>query len=459
VTVGDVRSESPYLNDQNGHLFFGSGAFRQLSIGKGPPPVTAIASAPPLANPSESNFNTTTEVPQGSILDLKFNPQNVDSTDATMVHDLSAVHHAAMLQNVPIVKNLETGWAAEFNGKDSSVSLGNDPVFQMSGGITVAARIRPTGAKKDAEHIVAKEDWENRTTNGYVLRLLDGKPEFTIGMNGWQGIESGNDLDRNKWHTIAGSFDGNTMKLYVDGEMVASRAVHGLISPSKYPLVIGNSPFDDKRRFEGEISEVWLANQAWPSEIISQLANRQIVSASGRTTDLLKMIDLSRDVVSGSWQLQNGVLISDKSDPAKLQLPYHPPEEYDFKIVFTPISGEEKVIQICQAGGHQFLLQIGSTHNSVYGFDGINGTGENPTVRRTDNWIKNGQEYTSIIKVRKTGVQSFLDGKLISEWATDYHDMSLYEGWKLKTYNSIGIGSALRPTKFEAIEVTEISGS
>jgi len=48
VTVDDVRNDSPYLNEQNTHLFFGSGAFEKLSIGKGPPPTKAEVGAKPL---------------------------------------------------------------------------------------------------------------------------------------------------------------------------------------------------------------------------------------------------------------------------------------------------------------------------------------------------------------------------------------------------------------------------
>jgi hypothetical protein len=48
VTIGDVRSDCPFLNDFNGRLFIGSGGFKQLAIGKGPAKVTAVAGAAPL---------------------------------------------------------------------------------------------------------------------------------------------------------------------------------------------------------------------------------------------------------------------------------------------------------------------------------------------------------------------------------------------------------------------------
>ena len=72
--------------------------------------------------------------------------------------------------------------------------------------------------------------------------------------------------------------------------------------------------------------------------------------------------------------------------------------------------------------------------------------------------LNNGQEYTSVVKVRKNGVEAYLDGKLISAWKTDYSDMSLGAGWSLKRNDVIGVGSFQSPTIFRTIEVIEVMG-
>jgi hypothetical protein len=173
----------------------------------------------------------------------------------------------------------------------------------MSNQITIAARIRPSGNAKEAEHIVAKEDWQNNGANGYVLRLIDGKPNFTIGSSGWKGVGPDVVLDRNKWHIIAATYDGKMAKLFVDGQIAALTTMTGAIAPSQLPLVIGNSPFDDKRRFEGEISEVWLANQAWSDETVSNLGT--ISTASVSATPAVSTVSHSVRCVSAKWGAGN----------------------------------------------------------------------------------------------------------------------------------------------------------
>jgi hypothetical protein len=71
--------------------------------------------------------------------------------------------------------------------------------------------------------------------------------------------------------------------------------------------------------------------------------------------------------------------------------------------------------------------------------------------------LANGQEYTSVVKVRKTGVEVYLDGKLIEAWNTDFSDMSIPQTWPLRRMDIIGVGLFQSTTLFRTIEVIEIT--
>lgn len=206
----------------------------------------------------------------GLILHLNFSPQYVNSLDKNIVVDLSEARHGASLQKVSIVKDSGVGWAAEFDGINTSVSLGSDSAFQMSTEMTVMARIMSTGNINEFADIVAKEDW-GTGANGYALRLSEGQANFTLGMPGWPSVGVAYRLQPNAWHSIAGTYDGNVMRLYVDGQVVASKAQRGRIAQSKYPLMVGASPYTDDRKFEGRISEVNVYDRALSATEVSEL--------------------------------------------------------------------------------------------------------------------------------------------------------------------------------------------
>ena len=56
--------------------------------------------------------------------------------------------------------------------------------------------------------------------------------------------------------------------------------------------------------------------------------------------DLLPLIEVEKDAVNGKWVLNKGMLESDRSERSCIQLPYRPPEEYDFRIVFKRLDGD-----------------------------------------------------------------------------------------------------------------------
>jgi hypothetical protein len=126
--------------------------------------------------------------------------------------------------------------------------------------------------------------------------------------------------------------------------------------------------------------------------------------------------------------------------------------------VFVRTGGVESVTQSCWAAGHQFLCYIGGAANTLVGIGEIDGKIENASGRRATAWIQNGRRYTSVVKVRKDGVQVYLDGKLITELKTDYSNLAVNGEWQSRRGDTIGVGSWASPTIFYSVEVTEITG-
>jgi hypothetical protein len=76
----------------------------------------------------------------------------------------------------------------------------------------------------------------------------------------------------NEWHHVAGVFDGQTLKLYVDGKLESTKETHGVPNLSKQPFVIGAKYQGIAAdSFIGALDEVSFQNRALPgSEILAR---------------------------------------------------------------------------------------------------------------------------------------------------------------------------------------------
>ncbi len=146
-----------------------------------------------------------------------------------------------------------------FDGTDDKVDCGNNSSVQITGTtITIEAWIYPTGWKTNVweGNIINKEN--NNPDYGYMLRCGDGgKLNFNLGNNAWNELTtSSGTLTLNTWQHVAGSYDGNMMRLYVNGVAVDSISTSISISSTLQNLTIGNWSSSFDRAFIGSIDEV-----------------------------------------------------------------------------------------------------------------------------------------------------------------------------------------------------------
>jgi hypothetical protein len=182
------------------------------------------------------------------------------------------------------------------------------------------------------------------------------------------------------------------------------------------------------------------------------------LGSSRRRIDLLKLVHLKRDAIYGGWVARKGGLASGNQVFERLAFPYEPPEEYDFEVVFERISGNDLVGQICASGGHQFLWGMSGWGGGISAFDRVGDKDGDAGPTRREFGFAAGR-HTSIVKVRRGGVEAWVDGRLIDEWKTDYSDMTVNPGLAIPNRNGLAILTFKSPTVFSSAAVTEISGT
>ncbi|MBM4079734.1 MAG: hypothetical protein FJ278_08545, partial [Planctomycetes bacterium] len=181
----------------------------------------------------------------------------------------------------------------------------------------------------------------------------------------------------------------------------------------------------------------------------------------GRVVDLLALMDPRQDVVSGQWAFEDGVLVAGNYPFQRIQIPYQPPEEYDFITHFMLPQSPASVVQVLSKSAHPFAWIMGDWDAlSVFGFDLVNGApgNANPTTCRAAIGLAPAGGYVSRVAVRNDGLKAYLNGGLMSEWKTDYRDMSIRPEWKLRNASLLGLGSRGGPVLFNRVEVAEVTG-
>ncbi len=181
--------------------------------------------------------------------------------------------------------------------------------------------------------------------------------------------------------------------------------------------------------------------------------------------NLLPIVDVKRDATTGEWSVKpEGLALDLPADFGVLELPYEPPEEYDFEVAFTPTAGDRNPNLYLRAGGSGFAWKT-NAHGAtppLYGFDLLDGKlmTANPEACATNaSSIENGKRYTTRVEVRREGLRGLVNGVEMMKWAGDFRRFGMEEGSKLRNERAIGVGSYKRAVIFHSIEVREVTGT
>ena len=78
------------------------------------------------------------------------------------------------------------------------------------------------------------------------------------------------------WHHLAGTYDGSTLSLYIDGQLATQQVASGAVPVTTDPLAIGNLPGNSSPThdfFQGNIDDVRIYGSALSAAQITQLYN------------------------------------------------------------------------------------------------------------------------------------------------------------------------------------------
>ena len=114
--------------------------------------------------------------------------------------------------------------------------------------------------------------------DGYGIVRVGGAIRFWV--NYWAGEFVEAALPEDTWTHVAGTYDGEKLRLYIDGELAAEKAFTGTINHSTAPISIGSAP-GGSYLWGGSVDEVRLWNVARTGEEIAAAMAAPITGAPG----------------------------------------------------------------------------------------------------------------------------------------------------------------------------------
>ena len=170
--------------------------------------------------------------------------------------------------------------AFHFDGIDDMIEAHSSKSLEIMGPITLAAWIYPE-ERKTQEIVVKGSRVRIETGTGdidgffpYGLALsATGDVIFSLSPNFQATQARKHGYPINHWFHVAGTYDGETMRLYVDGEFVAAESVTGTLFVEDAPLLIGTRLRLPSSTFRGSIDDVRIYDRALNEAEINLLAD------------------------------------------------------------------------------------------------------------------------------------------------------------------------------------------
>src|SRR6266480_1413813 len=215
----------------------------------------------------------------------------------TTVADVSGNNNTGTLSGATWTTAGRYGNALVFNGTNASVTVPNAASLGLTTGMTLEAWVYPTATPTgwravidknvDGYYLMASSDQGNRPAVGGAWppgnRILLGPSGLAV----------------STWTHLAATFDGATMRLYVNGVQVASQAQTTPLRTTTGTLQIGADSYAGEN-FAGRVDEVRIYNRALTTAEIQTDMNTAVAPAAPDTQAPTRPSNLTATAVSGS---------------------------------------------------------------------------------------------------------------------------------------------------------------
>lgn len=217
--------------------------------------------------------------------------------------DSSPNGNTGSVVNVAAAETAVVAGAARFNGTTSAVDIANSPSLNPDY-MTAEAWIRTTQTSGNASIISKDHPASGRV---WQFRVKDGDLEFIV-FNSSSNLSVMSDIPiaTGEWRHVAGAWDGDVIRVYVDGELRGSAPFSGTLrAGGGNNVFIGRMQTANPSYFEGEMDEVRLSRVARSGDWIRASWLSQKPGGLLFGADVGSPPDLDDDLLPDVWEMHH----------------------------------------------------------------------------------------------------------------------------------------------------------
>jgi hypothetical protein len=192
----------------------------------------------------------------------------------TSVIDASGSGNTGTISGATRTASGRFGSALSFDGVDDWVTVADAASLDLTTGMTLEAWLYPTALGTSWRTVAIKEQ-PGQLVYALYAHTDTARPSGHVYVGGDVDTRGTSGLPLDTWTHLATTYDGSTLRLFVNGIAVSSRAVSGSMPASTLPFRLGgNSVWTEW--FQGRIDEVRVYNRALSASEIQNDLNTAV---------------------------------------------------------------------------------------------------------------------------------------------------------------------------------------
>jgi PKD repeat protein len=179
-----------------------------------------------------------------------------EETSGSSVTDTSGNGNNGVISGATRITTGHAGRALSFDGANDWVTVADAASLDLTTGLTLEAWVYPTSLGNANRAVIVKE---GSSASVYALSAhrstTPRRPTGSVNVAGQRTVVGGSQLSTNTWAHLAVTYDGATLRLYVNGALSASLPVSGSIATSTGALRLGGTALGTQW-FRGRLDDV-----------------------------------------------------------------------------------------------------------------------------------------------------------------------------------------------------------